>query len=73
MLPNGEHILVDHKTYPGADPIGHIRENYLGQLEVYAQGLHDTVGKLPEQVLIHLPLLGAIAEVRLSVEQATTQ
>src|SRR5699024_4199713 len=25
-LPNGEFILVDHKTYPGTDPIGHIRE-----------------------------------------------
>ena len=73
VLPNGEHILVDHKSYPGTDPIGHIRENYLGQLEVYTQALHDTFGRLPEQVLIHLPLLGAIAEVRLSVEQATTQ
>lgn len=72
VLPNGVHILVDHKSYPGTDPIEHIRENYLGQLEVYAQALRDTFGNLPEQVLIHLPLLGAIAEVRLLVAQATT-
>src|SRR5699024_10965797 len=26
-LPSGEYVLVDHKTYPGTDPIGHIREN----------------------------------------------
>src|SRR5699024_11066251 len=35
-LPNGQHVLVDHKTYPGTDPIGHVRENYLGQLAIYA-------------------------------------
>src|SRR5699024_4541807 len=63
VLPNGEDILVDHKSYPGADPIGHIRENYLGQLEVYSQALRATVGIIPEQVLIHLPLLGYVAEV----------
>src|SRR5699024_10768640 len=73
VLPNGGHILVDHKSYPGTDPIGHIRENYFGQLEVYAQALQDTVGRVPEQILIHLPLLGAIAEVRLPVAQVTTR
>lgn len=73
VLPNGEHILVDHKSYPGVDPIGHIRENHLGQLEVYSQALHATAGRAPEQVLIHLPLLGAIAEVRLPVAPVTTR
>lgn len=72
VLPNGGHILVDHKSYPGTDPIGHLRENYLGQLEVYARALQATVGRAPEQVLIHLPLLGAVAKVRLPVAQATT-
>lgn len=65
VLPDGEHILVDHKSYPGTDPIGHIRDNYLGQLSVYRQALQTTLGTVPKQVLIHLPLLGAVAEVRL--------
>lgn len=64
LLPGGEHILVDHKSYPGTDPIGHIRDNYLGQLSVYRQALQTTLGTVPNQVLIHLPLLGAVAEVR---------
>lgn len=66
LLPNGEHILVDHKSYPGADPIGHIRDSYLGQLSVYSQALQTTHGTPPQQVLIHLPLLGAVAEVQLA-------
>ncbi|MGO2943466.1 MAG: UvrD-helicase domain-containing protein [Brevibacterium aurantiacum] len=68
LLPNGEHILVDHKSYPGTDPIGHIRDNYLGQLSVYSQALQTTHGTPPHQMLIHLPLLGTVAEVRLTVK-----
>ncbi|KAB1950060.1 UvrD-helicase domain-containing protein [Brevibacterium linens] len=66
LLPTGEHILVDHKSYPGTDPVGHIREKYLGQMATYRQALQKTDGTAPKQVLIHLPLLGAVAEVRLT-------
>lgn len=66
VLPNGEHILVDHKSYPGTDPIGHIRDNHLGQLSFYSQALQTTHGNPPQKVLIHLPLLGAVAEVLLT-------
>lgn len=66
VLPSGEHILVDHKSYPGTDPIGHIRENYLGQLETYSQALESISGRRT-QVLIHLPLLGVVAKVHASV------
>src|SRR5699024_1300330 len=62
----GDNILVDHKSYPGTHPIGHIRDNYLGQLSVYSQALQTTHGTPPQQVLIHLPLLGAVAEVLLT-------
>lgn len=72
-LPDGGHILIDYKSYPGADPIGHVRQNHLGPLAVCAQTLQATVGRTPEQILIHLPLLGAVAEVRLPVAQATTR
>ena len=63
LLPNGEHILVDHKTYPGTDQIGHIREKYLGQMAVYRQALGATSDTAPTRVLIHLPLLGIIVAV----------
>ncbi|MGO3065446.1 MAG: UvrD-helicase domain-containing protein [Brevibacterium linens] len=66
LVPNGDNILVDHKSYPGTDPIGHIRDNYLGQLSMYSQALQTTHGTPPHQVLIHLPLLGAVAEVLLT-------
>ena len=66
LVPNGEHILVDHKSYPGTDPVGHIREKYLGQMAVYRQALQATHGNGPKQVLIHLPLSGTIAEVKWS-------
>lgn len=61
-LPNDQRILIDHKTYPGTDPIGHIRENYLGQLTTYTEALEITVGMEPLAVLVHLPLLGVIVK-----------
>ncbi|GAA1645182.1 hypothetical protein GCM10009700_34630 [Brevibacterium sanguinis] len=63
MLPSGEHILVDHKSYPGTDPVGYIREHYRGQLGVYGQALKAITGSQPVQTLVHLPLLGAVVEV----------
>ena len=62
-LPNGEHVLVDHKTYPGADPIGQIRENYLGQLETYSRAIAP-IARRPSQMLVHLPLLSTVIAVR---------
>ncbi|PCC16975.1 UvrD-helicase domain-containing protein [Brevibacterium aurantiacum] len=63
VLPTGEHVLVDHKSYPGADPIGHIRENYLGQLRVYGQSLESATGRVTAQTVVHLPLLGKVVAV----------
>src|SRR5699024_3604930 len=65
-LRNGEHVVVDHKTYPGTDPIGHIRENDLGQLVIYEEALEAPAGSRPSQVLVHLPLLGEIVGVRVA-------
>ncbi|PCC55784.1 exonuclease V subunit beta [Brevibacterium aurantiacum] len=59
-LPNGECVLVDHKTYPGADPIDHIRENNLGQLAVYEQALKRGARDHSPCLLVHLPLLGML-------------
>ncbi|WP_152348343.1 UvrD-helicase domain-containing protein [Brevibacterium sp. CFH 10365] len=64
--PNGEHVLVDHKTYPGADPIGHIRKTFLGQLATYRRAVEPFRGR-PVRTFVHLPLVGLIAEFGTSV------
>ena len=61
-LPDGSHVLVDHKTYPGSDPVTHVLENHLGQLDTYARAL-AAAGARPERILIHLPLRGEVLEV----------
>lgn len=60
--PGGELIVVDHKSYAGKDPIGHIAEHYLGQLAAYRAGVKAATGKVP-RTLIHLPLRAEIVEV----------
>lgn len=62
-LSNCEYVLVDHKTYPGTDPIGRTQENYLGQLAVYSQALCGSLGSRPSQAIIYLPLLGKVVEI----------
>jgi ATP-dependent helicase/nuclease subunit A len=58
-------IIVDHKTYPGKDPIGHVRKEYIGQMDTYRQALTDIDGQPPVAILIHLPVLGSVLEVSL--------
>jgi ATP-dependent helicase/nuclease subunit A len=68
-LPDGSRVLVDHKTYPGSDPVGHVREHYLGQMATYAAALEST-GGAPARILVHLPLRGEILEVELHGQPA---
>lgn len=63
MLPDGGHVLVDHKSYPGKDPVGHVRENYVGQLAAYSAALEASTGTRPREVLVHLPLRGEMVGV----------
>ncbi len=56
-------MLVDHKTYPGSDPEGHIRAKYLGQMKAYADAIETATGKPVQRVLMHLPALGKVYEV----------
>ncbi len=67
-LPDGRIVLVDHKTYPGDEPMKHVREKYLGQLDTYSRAL-DAAGAAPSEVLIHLPLRGEVLEVDLVVNR----
>ncbi|GAA1487837.1 UvrD-helicase domain-containing protein [Brachybacterium sacelli] len=62
--PDGAIVLVDHKSYPGDDPVGHVRREYLGQMSTYSQAL-TAAGMTPDRILMHLPLRGEVIEVRL--------
>ena len=62
-------VLIDHKTYPGNDPEGHIRDKYLGQMAAYRDAL-AAAGMPVIRTLMHLPALGQIYEV-LPVSEAT--
>ncbi|GAA4528557.1 UvrD-helicase domain-containing protein [Brachybacterium paraconglomeratum] len=64
-LPSGEIVLVDHKAYPGAEPVTHIRERYLGQMATYSRAL-AAAGRAPDRILMHLPLRGEIVEIELA-------
>ncbi|MEE1619324.1 UvrD-helicase domain-containing protein [Brachybacterium sp. J153] len=64
-LPDGQIVLVDHKSYPGEHPEQHVRERYLGQMATYARAL-AAAGLPASRVLIHLPLRGEVLEVELA-------
>ncbi|MDQ0863753.1 UvrD-helicase domain-containing protein [Arthrobacter globiformis] len=56
-------VLVDHKTYPGNAPEGHVREEYLGQMAAYRDAVLAATGKPVLRTLIHFPALGQVYEV----------
>lgn len=60
---DGSVVLVDHKSYPGAEPTRHVREEYLGQLAGYADALELAGAGRPAEVLVHLPLLGRVLRI----------
>jgi len=61
-LPGGGIVLVDHKSYPGVDPVGHVERHYLGQMATYSRAL-AAAGAKPSRILLHLPLRGEVLEV----------
>ncbi|MBJ2119416.1 UvrD-helicase domain-containing protein [Arthrobacter sp. MSA 4-2] len=61
-IPAG-YVLIDHKSYPGQDPAGHIRDHYLGQMDTYRQAILAVTGKPVIEILIHLPALGKVYKV----------
>ena len=64
LIDTGETLVIaDHKTYAGADPIGRIEEEYLGQMESYREAVQAMTGR-PVRTFIHMPLLGEIYEVK---------
>ncbi|MET1155729.1 UvrD-helicase domain-containing protein, partial [Arthrobacter sp.] len=57
------YVLVDHKSYPGTDPIGHIKEKYIGQMRGYAEAIESITGRPVVETLIHMPALGKIFRI----------
>jgi ATP-dependent exoDNAse (exonuclease V) beta subunit len=66
-LPDG-FVLVDHKSFPGADRERDRRlvEEYAPQLGWYARVLADALKKPLKAAFVHLPIRGELAEVALS-------
>ncbi|WP_432396483.1 UvrD-helicase domain-containing protein [Pseudarthrobacter sp. L19] len=57
------YVLVDHKSYPGKDPVGHIRDKYIGQMRGYAEAIESITGRPVVETLIHMPALGKMYRI----------
>lgn len=59
----GAPILIDHKTYPGDDPVRKVRDEYLGQMSVYARALDAAGAGRPREILVHFPMIGKVVRL----------
>lgn len=57
------YVLVDHKSYPGKDPVGHIKDKYIGQMRGYAEAIESITGRPVVETLIHMPALGKMFRI----------
>jgi ATP-dependent exoDNAse (exonuclease V) beta subunit len=57
------YVLVDHKSYPGKDPVGHIKDQYIGQMRAYAEAIESITGRPVVETLIHMPALGKVYRI----------
>lgn len=57
------YVLVDHKSYPGTDPVGHIKDKYIGQMRGYAEAIESNTGRPVVETLIHMPALGKMFRI----------
>ncbi|WP_426939271.1 UvrD-helicase domain-containing protein [Pseudarthrobacter sp. S3] len=57
------YVLVDHKSYPGKDPVGHIKDKYIGQMRGYAEAIESITGRPVVETLIHMPALGKMYRI----------
>lgn len=57
------YVLVDHKSYPGKDPVGHIKDKYIGQMRGYAEAIESITGRPVVETLIHMPALGKVFRI----------
>jgi len=63
-LPDG-YVIIDHKSYPGEGAVEHAKE-YAPQLNTYKQAVEQATGKPVLAKLIHMPIQGAVVQVRLN-------
>jgi ATP-dependent helicase/nuclease subunit A len=57
------YVLVDHKSYPGKDPVRHIKDKYVGQMRAYAEAIRSITGRPVIETLIHMPALGKVFRI----------
>lgn len=57
------YVLVDHKSYPGKDPVGHIKDKYIGQMRGYAEAIKSITKRPVVETLIHMPALGKMFRI----------
>ncbi|SDL78765.1 hypothetical protein SAMN04487916_11497 [Arthrobacter sp. ov407] len=57
------YVLMDHKSYPGKDPVGHIKDKYIGQMQGYAEATESITGRPVVETLIHMPALGKVFRI----------
>ena len=60
-LPEG-YIIIDHKSYPGADAHDHVKQ-YAPQLAVYKEAIEKATGKNIIATLVHMPVIGKVFEL----------
>ena len=67
LLPDGSHVLIDHKSYPGEGAEQEVRKAYLGQLSTYSRAFTTIGSTKPSAIYVHLPLGGTVIEVKTGV------
>ena len=64
-LPEG-YVVIDHKSYPGTAGEEHVKQ-YAPQLAVYREAIEKATGKSVIAMLIHLPVLGKIFDLMITM------
>ncbi|MBZ8177319.1 UvrD-helicase domain-containing protein [Corynebacterium sp. 3HC-13] len=62
--PDGSLAVVDHKTYAGDNAEDHVRRKFAGQLLSYADAIEAVHQRRPEEIMIHLPLIGTMLSLK---------
>lgn len=60
---DGRLVLADHKSTIIEGPVGRIEAKYVGQMSVYREAIRLATGRVPDVVLIHMPIRGEVYEI----------
>ncbi len=62
---DGGYVIIDHKSYPGADAMERVRE-FVPQLYVYKEAVEKATSKPVLEEMVHLPITGEVFQLRKS-------